>query len=94
MHEGYNRDTAVDSEDHGSVGSLVVERLEAGQWNVLSSKYTRMRYYHSCELIGEAKLLIMGGNHYRNTMNIFDLKSNTWKKVILSDSVHNIIIYV
>jgi len=77
---GYNRDTAVDSEDHGSVGSLIVGRLEAGQWKTLSSKYTRMRYYHSCELIGEEKLLIMGGNHYRNTMNIFDLKSNTWKK--------------
>ena len=53
-----------------------------------------MRYDQSSELIGEEKLLVMGGNHYRNTMNIFDLKSNTWKKVVLRDSVCNIIILI
>jgi len=72
---GYNWDT-----DRGKVGSFVVGRLEAGEWKMLSSKRVNMRYYQSCELIGEEKLIIMGGNYYRNTMDILDLKSNTWSK--------------
>ena len=60
-------------------------RLEAGSWKKLSSRSTRMRYDQSCELIGEEKLLVMGGNHYRNTVDIFDLRSNTWTKVVLSN---------
>jgi len=77
---GFNWDTARKSEEHGQVGYLIVGRLEAGRWKTLSSKSSRMRYDQSCELIDEEKLVVMGGNHYRNTMDIFDLRSNTWSK--------------
>ena len=41
------------------------------------------RYWHTCELINDEKLVIMGGkNNNGKRVDILDLKSNTWSKVV------------
>jgi len=82
---GYHWDLERYNDDDGFTGTLYVGKLEADKrrWKKLSSKSVDMRYdhgYQSCELIGEEKLVVIGGDFYRNNVDIFDLKSNTWSK--------------
>ena len=88
VHVGYHWDLERYNDDDGFTGTFYVGKLEADKWRwkKLSSKNVDMRYEHqSCELIGEDKLVVIGGNYYRNNVDIFDLKNNNWSKVLLNN---------
>ena len=67
----------------GNEGSFVVGILEGNTWRKLADLDSGFRYWHTCELINDEKLVIMGGkNNNGKRVDILDLKSNTWSKVV------------
>jgi len=65
----------------GNEGSFVVGILEGNTWRKLADLDSGFRFWHSCELINDEKLVIMGGkNKNGKRVDILDLKSNTWSK--------------
>ena len=74
--EGINMDNRL---------SFVVYRLENGEWNELH-KDSRFHYRvgHSCQLLTNDRLVILGGMHYEHQVDVLDLKSLTWSAVLSS----------
>ena len=67
--------------------SFLVFRLENGQWNKITERMWMWRHGHSCELLDEDTMVVMGGdgpgpdeNFYWN-IDILDLGSLSWSKV-------------
>ena len=44
----------------GNEGVFVVGRLEGSRWRKLAEMHSKIRLRHSCELINDEKLVIMG----------------------------------
>ena len=72
--------------DFDNQESFLVYRLEKGQWNKLTER-KGMRYGHSCELLDEDTMVVMGGdgagpneNSFWN-FDILNLGSLSWSKV-------------
>jgi len=59
--------------------SFIVYRLENGEWNELI-KDSRFHYRvgHSCQLLTNDRLVILGGMNYQHQVDVLDLKSLTW----------------
>ena len=65
--------------DH--VDTFSVYRLEGKQWRKLVERDWGERYGHSCELLGDNKLAVLGGNHYAIYFDVLDLKNLFWSEV-------------
>ena len=64
---------------------FLVYRLENGEWNELI-KDSRFHYRvgHSCQLLTNDRLVILGGMNYQHQVDVLDLKSLTWSTVLCS----------
>ena len=53
-----------------------VERLENGEWNeLIEEKRFGFRYGHSCQLLSNERLVILGGENFEQQVDVLDLKS-------------------
>merc|ERR1719474_753293 len=56
-----------------------VYRPENGEWNKLvEENQFSFRYGHSCQLLTNERLVILGGENFQDKVDILDLKSLTW----------------
>ena len=61
---------------------FLVYRLERGQWKKISEKkQSKRRYGHSCELLEENRLVLIGGDYSAKGVGILDLGSLSWSEV-------------
>ena len=65
--------------------SFLVYRLENGEWNKLveESRFG-YRYGHSCQVLSNERLVILGGVNFEHKVDVLDLKSLTWSTVSCS----------
>ena len=65
--------------------NFLVYRLENGEWNkLIEEKRFGFRYGHSCQLLSNERLVILGGKNFEQQVDVLDLKSLTWSKVSCS----------
>jgi len=58
-----------------------VYRLENGEWNkLIEENRFGLRYGHSCHLLSNERLVILGGENFKQQVDVLDLKSLTWSK--------------
>ena len=74
--------TDFDNED-----KFRVFRLVGGNWTQLTEMNWTNRYGHSCQLVQNEKLVVLGGYEHNHRVDIFDLATLTWSKV--SSSLEN-----
>jgi len=72
--------------DFDNQESFLVYRLEKGQWNKITERNWKWRHGHSCELLDEDTMVVMGGDgpgpdeNYFWNIDILDLGSLSWSK--------------
>jgi len=67
--------TDFDNED-----KFRVFRLEGRNWTQLTEMNWTNRYGHSCQLVQNEKVVVLGGYEHKQRVDIFDLATLTWSK--------------
>jgi len=57
-----------------------VYRLEKGKWNKMTERKWRLRTRHSCELLDDRTMVVIGGSNYYKSVDILDLGRLSWSK--------------
>ena len=60
---------------------FLVFRLENGEWKKLTDKNRFYRIAHSCQLLTNDRLVILGGRQYAHKVDVLHLKNLTWSEV-------------
>ena len=67
--------------DADNVDYFLVYRLEKERWIKMGERKWMWRVGHSCELLDEDTMAVIGGVNYYNNIDILDLGSLSWSKV-------------
>ena len=67
--------------DRDNVENFLVYRLEKGKWNKMTERKWSSRWGHSCELLDDGTMVVIGGNNYIKSVDILDLGSLSWSEV-------------
>ena len=61
--------------------NFLVYRLENGKWNKMTERKWYWRYGHSCEILNNDTMVVIGGEKYYKSVDILDLGSLSWSQV-------------
>ena len=67
--------------DMDNPNRFLVYRLENGDWKKLTDKNWFYRIAHSCQLLTNDRLVIIGGGQYAQNVDVLHLRSLTWSEV-------------
>ena len=70
---------------------FVVHRLEAGEWKKIAERKWYDRVGHSCELLGNERLAVLGGWNHQKSVDVLNLNNLKWAKVtryLITDCIY------